>query len=216
MDNPKKLKKKLAIFNKIFKELQLKIKTVMKKSSDPSYVAENLEDLNKFASQMSEFVVLYNTRDIELLKKVDLLSKFFNGKPSLSSSNKEFVWKYLETLFSLVKEQKQELVKQPTPLDMNNLGSMVSGLMADKSNGFGALIEDISEKLKGKIGTTDNLDQSAILADLMAGKMESGGINFGEIISQATSSLKEKVDSGEIDVNKIKDMADNLKSTLNL
>jgi hypothetical protein len=46
--------------------------------------------------------------------------------------------------------------------------------------------------------------------------MESSGINFKDIITQATDSIKEKVESGEIDINKMKYVADSIKSTLNV
>jgi hypothetical protein len=152
---------------------------------------------------------------VDLLKKVDLLSQFFFNKPALTSSNKEVVWKYLEAMYSMSIGEKQEVVKQNDPLDVTKLGEMVNLLMNDKESGFGSLIEDISEKLRGKLEGNDE-DKSKMLQDLMAGKMESSGINFKDIITQATDSIKEKVESGEIDINKMKYVADSIKSTLNV
>lgn len=214
-DNTKKARKhKIRTFNKIYKELQHNIKTVLKKSTHKSFDVTDIKIVNYFAQQMDTYNGLYETRDVELLKKVDLLQKFFFNKPPLSQQNKEIVWKYLEAMYSLAKEKKQELVKQKTPLDLSNLSGVLGNLMNDKESGFGNLISDISKNLEGKI--TGEIDQTQILQDLMSGKLESGGINFQEIIQQATSSLKDKVDSGEIDIEKLKSTAETVKSSLNI
>jgi hypothetical protein len=164
---------------------------------------------------MDKYKNLFDSKDVELLKKVDLLSQFFKDKPTLSSVNKESVWQFIQALYSLSSGVKKELVKQPEPLDLTKLGTLVNNLMSDDSNGFGNLVKDISSKLEGTLGDK-NLDQTKILQDLMAGKTESGGINFGEIISQASKTLKEKVDLGEIDVSKMAEVANGLAGELNL
>ena len=213
--NKKERKHKIRTFNKIYKELQHKIKTVLKKSTHKSFDVTDIKVIDLFASQMDTYIQLYQTRDLELLKKVDLLNKFFYNKPQLSSQNKEITWKYLEVMYSLAKEEKKDLVKKETPIDLNNLSGMLNSLVNDKESGFGNLISDISKNLEGKIGT-GVIDQNQILQDLMSGKMESGGINFQDIIQQASSSLKEKVDSGEIDIKKLKDTAEGIKTSLNI
>lgn len=215
MDNTKKARKhKIRTFNRIYKELQHNIKTVLKKSTHKSFDVTDIKVIDFFGEQMDTFNNLYEARDVELLKKVDLLQKFFFNKPPLSQQNKEVVWKYLETMYSLAKEEKKELAKVQTPLDLSNLSGILGNLMNDKDSGFGNLISDISKNLEGKI--TGTVDQTQILQDLMSGKMESGGINFQEIIQQATSSLKDKVDSGEIDIEKLKNTAEGIKSSLNI
>ena len=215
MENPKKARKhKIRTFNKIYKELQHNIKTVLKKSTHKSFDVTDIKVVDLFGEQMDSYISLYETHDVELLKKVDLLQKFFFNKPPLSLQNKEIVWKYLEAMYSLAKEQKKELVKQKAPLDMANLSGVLGNLMNDKDSGFGNLISDISKNLEGKI--TGEVDQTQILKDLMSGKLESGGINFQDIIQQATSSLKDKVDSGEIDIEKLKSTAEGIKSSLNI
>jgi hypothetical protein len=215
MDNQKKARKhKIRTFNRIYKELQHNIKTVLKKSTHKSFDVTDIKVVDFFGEQMDSFLNLYEARDVELLKKVDLLQKFFFNKPPLSQQNKEVVWKYLETMYSLAKEEKKELAKVQAPLDLTNLSGILGNLMTDKDSGFGNLISDISKNLEGKI--TGTVDQTQILQDLMSGKMESGGINFQEIIQQATSSLKDKVDSGEIDIEKLKNTAEGIKSSLNI
>jgi hypothetical protein len=208
-------KQKVKIFNKLYKDMQSQLKVVLKKTTSRSFSIETISQIETFSNQMDTYVTLFNTKDVELLKKVDLLSQFFRDKPALSSSNKECVWKFIETLYSLAKGSKQELVKQPEQFDINSIGSIVSNLMSDESNGFSALVKDISSKLEGTLDGKD-IDQTKILQDLMSGKMESSGINFGNIISQATESLKLKVESGEIDINKISGVASGLADTLNL
>jgi hypothetical protein len=215
MESSKKTKTKVKIFNKIYKELQRDIKVALKKTTHHSFIINNLEEIDNFSKQMTENNKLYLEKNVDLLKKVDLLSQFFFNKPALTSSNKEVVWKYLEAMYSMSIGEKQEVVKQNDPLDVTKLGEMVNLLMNDKESGFGSLIEDISEKLRGKLEGNDE-DKSKMLQDLMAGKMESSGINFKDIITQATDSIKEKVESGEIDINKMKYVADSIKSTLNV
>lgn len=214
-DITKKARKhKIRTFNKIYKELQHSIKTVLKKSTHKSFDVTDIKVVNYFGEQMDTYNSLYESRDVELLKKVDLLQKFFFNKPPLSQQNKEVVWKYLEAMYSLAKEQKKELVKQKAPLDLSNLSGVLGNLMNDKDSGFGNLISDISKNLEGKI--TGEVNQTQILQDLMSGKLESCGINFQEIIQQATSSLKEKVECGEIDIEKLKSTAESVKSSLNI
>jgi hypothetical protein len=211
----KRNKNKVKIFNKVYKEMQRDIKVALKKTTHMSFIINDVSEIEIFSTQMKENNKLYVERDVDILKKVDLLNQFFFNKPALTSANKEAVWKYLQVMYSMASEEKKELVKQKQPLDINKLGDMVSTLMNDKDSGFGTLIEDISEKLKGKLGGNDE-DKSKILQDLMAGKMESSGINFKDIISQATNSIKEKVDAGEIDMDKMKSVAENIKTTLNM
>jgi hypothetical protein len=215
MESNKVSKSRVKLFNNVYKDMQSKIKVVLKKTQCKSFEITKAEQLKVFSEQMDKYKNLFDSKDVELLKKVDLLSQFFKDKPTLSSVNKESVWQFIQALYSLSSGVKKELVKQPEPLDLTKLGTLVNNLMSDDSNGFGNLVKDISSKLEGTLGDK-NLDQTKILQDLMAGKTESGGINCGVIISQASKTLKEKVDLGEIDVSKMAEVANGLAGELNL
>lgn len=212
---PNKSKARVKLFNNSYKALQENIKTVLKKTSHATFSVSKAKDVDRFSREMDENILLFNQSDIELLSKVKLLNQFFENKPTLSVANKATVWKYLEVLYTISSGKKQEIVKVSDSFDMSKLGDMVGTLMGDESSGFKDLINDISSKLESTLVNKD-IDQAKLLQDLMAGKMESSGVDFGSIISQATKSLKEKVDAGEVDLDKIKDVTDKLRGNLNI
>lgn len=205
--NKKKQKLKMEMFNKYFKSMQKDIKIVLKKTSHPSFEALSYKDITNFSLDMNLNIELYNKKDPLLLKKVQILDLFFSTKPTLSNANIEVVWKYLELMFSIVEGHKKEVavvgVKQP--FDMSKLLPAMTNLMTDPNSGLSDLITTISEKLSATLEGKE-IDQETLMKDLLSGSTSSSGINFADIISQTTEVLKEKIEKGEVNLDKIKEI----------
>lgn len=216
-DNIKKRKLKVKIFNKMYKDMQQNIKVVLKRNNDRVYSVNKHTVVKNFAIEMDTHKTLYDNMDSELLKKITILNIFFSDKPELSKSNKSAVWKYIELLYSISKEEKKEVLKKKEPFNLGSISDAVSTLMNDDSadGGFKDLIKDISSKLENDIGDRE-IDQAKILQDLISGNMNSCGIDFKNIIDESSKSLHRKVETGEIDIDKLKDVASKLKSGMNL
>lgn len=208
----KKQKLKIKIFNECFVDMQKNIKLVLKKTHHLTFRLKSTIELIEFVEQMEENMQHFREQNIELLKKVKLLDKFFINKPALSQKNKEVVWKYLDSLYTLAsgKKREQQLVVREEPFDIQKMTGLLETVMSDEKSGLRELIGDISSKLQDSLKDKE-INQAQLIQDLLSGKSDSSGINFGQIISNATDSLKEKVDSGSIDINQLKSIADNFK-----
>lgn len=207
----KKQKLKIKIFNECFVDMQKNIKLVLKKTHHLTFRVESTRELFEFVQEMEENMKSFQEKNVDLLKKVKLLEKFFINKPALSQQNKDVVWKYLDSLYTLASGKKtQQVVKAEEPFDIQKMSGLLETVMSDEKSGLRDLIGDISSKLQDSL-KDKQIDQAQLIQDLLAGKSDSSGINFGEIITKASDSLKEKVDSGSIDINQLKDIADNFK-----
>lgn len=208
----KKQKLKIKIFNECFVDMQKNIKLVLKKTHHLTFRVESTRELFEFVEQMEENMQHFIEQNVELLKNVKLLDKFFTNKPTLSQKNKEAVWKYLDSLYTLAsgKKREQQLVKKQESFDIQKMSGLLETVMNDEKSGLKELIGDISSTLQESL-KDKKVDQNQLIQDLLSGKTDSSGINFEEIISNATDSLKEKVDSGSIDINQLKNIADNFK-----
>jgi anti-sigma28 factor (negative regulator of flagellin synthesis) len=212
MDSKKKQKIKIQLFNEYFKAMQKDIKMVLKKTSHPSFEATSYKDLSNFSLDMCLNIQMFDEKNVELLKKVEILDRFFSTKPSLSSQNIEAVWKYLELMLFVVDGKKRTPEKKmvtPGDMDLTKITSAMGSLMSDPGSGLSDLIESISSKLQTSLQGKE-IDQQQLIMDLMSGNSSSSGINFGDIISQTTEALKEKIDSGEVDMSKLKEIADSM------
>jgi len=203
--NKKKQKLKMEMFNKYFKSMQKEIKIVLKKTSHPSFEAVTYKDITNFSLDMNLNIELFNKKDPLLLKKVQILDLFFSTKPTLSSANVEVVWKYLELMFSIVEGQKKEVAVVKQPFDISKLLPAMTNLMTDPNSGLSDLITTISEKLSTTLEGKE-IDQETLMKDLLSGSTSSSGINFADIISQTTEVLKEKIEKGEVNIDKIKEI----------
>lgn len=212
----KKRKLKVKIFNKVYKDMQHNIKTVLRRNNDESFSVNKGSDITTFAQEMDANKTLYDKNDIELLSKVTILNNFFKNKPELSTSNKTIVWKYIELMYSVAKEEKKEALEKKQDFNIGNISEVIGSLLNDNENGgFKDLIKDISSKLENDIGDKD-IDQSQIISDLMSGNMNSCGINFQSILDESSKSLHNKVQNGTIDMEQLKQVAEKIKAGLNL
>jgi hypothetical protein len=212
----KKRKLKVKIFNKVYKDMQHNIKTVLRRSNDETFSISKGSEITTFAQEMDTNKSLYDKNDSELLSKITILNNFFKNKPELSTSNKTIVWKYIELMYSISKEEKKEALEKKQDFNIGNISEVIGSLLNDNENGgFKDLIKDISSKLENDIGDKD-IDQTQIISDLMSGNMNSCGINFQSILDESSKSLHSKVQNGSIDMEQLKQVAEKIKAGLNL
>lgn len=204
------LKKKVKLFNRHYQDMQDGLKISLRRPRDRVYSVKTIDQVNDFSSKIEENIELYNEKNIQLFDKVLLLNRVFFGKPSLSNANKVVVWKFIEILYSLSKEENKHVATKDNNAD---LSSLIGSLMNDQDSGFKSLVDDISTQVQSSI-QGKNINEQQIISDLMSGNMNSSGIDFKKIIEQTSEKLKGKVDRGEIDINKLKETGDKINSII--
>lgn len=202
------LKKKVKLFNKHYQDMQEGLKVSLKKPRDRVYNVKTIDQVNEFSKQVEDNIDLYNKKDIQLFEKVLLLQRVFFGKPSLSNANKVVIWKFIEILYSLSKEENKQIA---TTSSDGDLSTLIGSLMNDQNSGFKSLVDDISSQVQSSL-EGKNVNEQQIISDLMSGNMQSSGIDFRKIIEQTSQKLQGKVDRGEIDINKLKETGDKINS----
>jgi hypothetical protein len=206
-----KRKKKTKLFNKVYTDMQTAINASLKKKSEV-YTVSNHVLLVQFEKDIDSHYKMYEECDEKLFDNCNILQRIFKNKPQLSSKNKEVVWKYIQTLYSLAKEENKQVTRIP---QKEGLESLVEGLMSNGDSGFKSIIEDISAQLQqASIGK--DINQQTIVRDLMSGNLESSGIDFKKIIESTSKNLEMKINSGEIDRDLLTQTADKIKNTLNM
>jgi hypothetical protein len=202
-------KKQLKMFNKVFVQMQDAVKVSLKKMNSKTCKAKQIEQLHKFSSDVETHLALYASKDQDFLKKVELLNEFFADKPLLSKANVEAVWKFIHAMNVIAKNSNDtNLVVSNTP-NAASLEALVGSLMSDENSGFKNIVEDISLQLEASMKGKD-IDQSKVIGDLLAGNLNTSGIDFGEIIKTTTKNLQSKVESGEVDINKLKQTSEQI------
>lgn len=206
-------KRKIRLFSKSYKEMQTGVNKTLKRGNDKVYSVKSIEEIDRFVKQIDENEDLYKNQDLELFNKVVILKRCFYGKPALNAANKTVVWKFIHVLYSLGAGENKVVPIQSSSNGMGGLGDLVDSLVNDKDSGFKDMIEDISKQLedsmKGK-----NIDQATLVSDLMNGNLQTSGIDFQSIIEKTTHKLKEKVDNGEVDIEKLRIAGDKIKTAI--
>lgn len=198
-------KKKTKLFNKLYTDMQNAINYSLKKQTKIHTVSYNaIKQFEKFIDTNHE---LYVKMDDSLFKTSVLLSRVLNGKV-LSTKNKEVVWKYIQAMYSLAKEQNKELdivVKHKDGLE-----GLVGSLMKDDSQ-FKDIVQDITSQLQN-LTAGKEIDQQQIINDLLKGNLQSSGIDFKKIIEDTSKTITEKINDGQIDKESIIQTGNKLKN----
>jgi hypothetical protein len=204
-------KKKTKLFNKVYTDLQNAINVSLKKKNK-IHTVSNYKLLEDFEKQIDANYTLYEKFDEQLFEKCSLLVRVFSSNPQLSSKNKEVVWKYIQTLYSLVKEEKKEVTPVPK---IDGLEGLIDNLMNNTDSGFKSIIDDISSQLQqATVGKTIN--EQTIVQDLLAGNLKSSGIDFQKIIESTSKNIQKKIEDGDIDGEKLTNTANRIKTTLGM
>ncbi len=204
-------KKKTKLFNKIYVEMQNAMNSSFKKKFKVHNVS-SYRSLLQFEKAIDSNYKMYENHDEALFEKSIILQRLFYTKPQLSNKNKEVVWKYIQTMYSLVKEENKEVVVSPKK---EGLESLVESLMNNESSGFKSIVDDISLQLQQATLGKD-INEQSIVNDLLSGNLQSSGIDFKKIIESTSKNLEKKINDGEIDREEIMKTTDKIKNTLNL
>lgn len=204
-------KKKTKLFNKIYVEMQNAMNTSFKKKFKVHNVS-SYRSLLQFEKAIDSNYKLYENCDEALFEKSIILQRLFYTKPQLSNKNKEVVWKYIQMLYSLMKEENKQIAAVHKK---EGLESLVESLMGNENSGFKTLVDDISSQLQQATLGKD-INEQNIVNDLLSGNLQSSGIDFKKIIESTSKNLEKKINNGEIDREEIMKTTDKIKNTLNL
>lgn len=204
-------KKKTKLFDKIYVEMQNAMNSSFKKKFKIHNVS-SYRSLLQFEKTIDANYEMYKNHNEELFEKSIILQRLFYTKPQLSAKNKEVVWKYINTLYSLVKEENKEVTVAPKK---EGLESLVESLMNNESSGFKSIVDDISAQLQ-QVTVGKNINEQTIISDLLSGNLQSSGIDFKKIIESTSKNLERKINDGEIDKEEIMKTTDKIKNTLNM
>lgn len=206
-------RRKIRMFSKCYKEMQTSANKSLKRGNDKVYSVKSTEEIDRFVKQIDENDNMYRNQDLELFNNVIILKRCFYGKPQLNAVNKTVVWKFIQALYSLGTGENNQVAAPASSSDLGGLGDLVNSLVNDKDSGFKDMIDDISKQLEISMKGKD-INQATLVADLMSGNLQSSGIDFQSIIEQTTHRLKDKVDKGEVDIEKLKVAGDKIKSAI--
>lgn len=199
----------MRLFNKQISDFQVSLGKSFKKNFP--IVQFTKEEIQEFVTQIETHETLFRAQDIDLFEKVNVIKRVLKDKPKLSKTNTTILWKYLKVLYSIAANKKLELQKAP---EAGGLEETLASLMQDDTSGFKNLVEDISKQLTSSIGDNANLDKAKIMQDLMAGNLNTGGIDFNSIIQSTSKKLQEGVAKGEINMDNLMKASEQIKKLL--
>lgn len=202
---PKKVSKKVALFNKVYREFQTNLLVSLKKTNDTVYSVKRQDQIDLFESQIAQHMSLYQAQDDELFTKVSLLVRIFHGKPQLNPQNTAVAWTYIRLFHSIasgVEEPPVTTATDPGLLKAAGISStQMTSLMAEiansKNKGLKSLVDDLTTQFQG---IDQKMDPQQLIAAVMNPNQPNAmGIDFKKIFE----STAQKIKSGEIDVSSI-------------
>jgi hypothetical protein len=203
-------KKRIKMFNRILSEF-IEDYNKMYNLEIPFVKIKELSVLNTFKDEINyvseDFFKCEQTafKNITLCKQLQLDQREDLGENKLS------IWKYLHNLYILTQEapDKSDLVNK-TKQALENVSSSLAVTTQDTD--MAAIIQDIagevSQSLQGK--DLSSINPMDLLSTLMSGNTNINGIDFGAILKNTTEKIQSKIQSGELDTDKLKKQADNL------
>jgi hypothetical protein len=195
--------KQIKIFNKLYDEFLIEYNKVSgdKPKSCKIKKAETLETYKKEVDDdLDNFL---NCKESSL-EKISLLQK-----TGIDIINVKINWRFLHNLYFITDKTKDQDI-------LNKSKEAIAANLVSKDNFLGDLVHDLSGDIKKSLEGKDlsKLNPALLMNSLLLGEKTVGGIDFADIIARTTAALKLKVDSGEIDINKLKSVSNNIKSAL--
>lgn len=172
--------------DKKLKSLKLKDQTVLKTFKEEcDFIFEDFEKCN-----------------INCFERLSLCKKFNLDV----SDNSESLWEYLHLLYlCTLKDKNLELTE--------SLREKRKVAFAPKE-GINSLVSAISKKINVDNEDLKDFDPMILMNALMKGEslenIQIGNINFGDILKETTSMIEAKVNSGEMDLENLKNEAQGL------
>jgi hypothetical protein len=148
--------------------------------------------LEKFFSEIKNHLDKFINRHISLINEITLFSDINTSKVNIN-------WDYIQQLYLICGGtiEVQEIVKKPITKESNAFNSLV-----------GDLAVNVAKSLEGQDLT--KINPAELMQSLMSGNMNVGGIDFSEIIKMSTENVKNKVSSGELDIEELRESASNV------
>lgn len=220
-------KKRIKIFNKILKEFLEEYKKIVNKDYYQIVKVKEMHVLTNFQNEIKNNVELFLECDKKVFGYITLCKDI-----SLDKLEKEIetnIWQYLHNLYIITileSERKEEFANRSKErlrqrelsltrnTNTNSIGNLLGSIMGNP--GLSNLIEDISKEVSKKLEGKDlsHIDPNELLSNLLSGNGETSGINFNEIIHTTKEKFQDRVDSGEIDVKSLQNIANTFSNTL--
>jgi hypothetical protein len=229
-------KKNGTKYNKRIEELEKQLK----EGNMTEYIKEYNESIKKYEKRfLNEDITVISRISNKIFSQLNMGRVI----SEIREENRKVVWEYLRTLymyseitengdrgdlFKLIGQCKPE-GRKTTDLDKKivDVTEMISNLMGGESdsnemNTFKELIKNvglgIGEQLKSNGGEIDTASVMKSFSQMMKGDISAteniGGIDMSKVIENATRHLTEKMESGEIDMEKFKTESTKNISTL--
>ena len=211
--------KRLKIFNKILKEFLNQCNTIKKGETRTMFKADSISFLKTFRQECDFlFESFINCDDcvvgsISLCKKADL-DKLIS---ELSTENSKSLWGYIHNLYIVcVNGDKnvnlEEIVnksKEGISLINKDFIKNVGDDTSPFGNDLGGIIEEISNHVNSQLvdnSTDGEIDPMELMTRLMSGEENviMGGVDFSKILKSTTESIQNKINSGDLDINVLK------------
>ncbi len=199
-------KKRIKMFNKLLQEF-IDNYNKMYDLETPFVKIREISVLNTFKDEINFVSELFFNCDQSALKNITLCKQLKLDTLKISEENKVSIWSYLHNLFLLTQEapDKSQLIEKT-----KKAIECLTNTEPDLSNLFQDIAGEVSKSLQGK--DISSINPMELMNALMAGNSNINGIDFMNIIKNTTEKLQNKIDSGEIDTNKLQKQAENLIS----
>jgi hypothetical protein len=201
--------KQIKVFNKIHQEFLDEYNKTLNKESTVYKIKKGAILVN-FLDDVEKVIESYMNREVKCLKSIRLFCD--NGVSSSikneEEANKIINWEYLHSMLFIVMKKEKALEFCIPKKDVAHVDDTFSQIIA-------SLSKDIKDSLEGK--DLSKINPAELMSGLLNGNGNTvvGGIDFGEIISKTTKTLKHKVDSGDISLESLKENAKSIAGHLN-
>lgn len=196
--------KKIKLFNKFFQEfLESYLKAVGEKPR--TFKIKKSIILKTFLDETSLVTDKFLACDPDSLSHISLLSE-----SGVKYSEVVLDWKHLHNLFFIVQDK----------VTAEHVEASKKGLATPyvKSSLLGNLIQEMSGDIQNSLANVDlsKVNPMELLATLTkpGGSKVVGGVDFSGIIARSTEVLRGKIENKSIDINELKDTANDISSKI--
>ena len=198
--------KRIKIFNKLLKEFTNDLEIIYK--TDLKLKAKDIKFLDTFREEVNFVKEDFLSSNPKVLKNISLCKKLeLDNKPLRENSNS--IWKHLHNLYLLSlndTDNQESACKQIVQIKQEDSKDVMTDLVTDISS-------QLSESLNGKdLSTLNPMD---LFGGIMQGKVIEG-IDFSQILKVTAEKIQHKVESGEVDIEQLKNQASSMLGEDNL
>lgn len=196
--------KKIKIFNKFFQEF---LESYLKATSQEprSFKIKKSIVLKTFLDETTPVIDRFLACDPESLKDISLLRE-----AGVEHSRIVLNWNHLHNLLWIVQDK----------VSQEHLEASKKGLATPyvKTSLLGNLIQEMSGDIQNSLADVDlsKVNPMELLSTLTkpGGSKIVGGVDFSGIIERSTAALRTKIENKSIDINELKDTANDISSKL--